>query len=86
MPYKLMRLANTDKTGSVQSSITVENDCDELNLQEMLSMYEDFLKGCGFVFEGNLTVVSEDRTDHMFEDEGWDTKILEDKEKSHENE
>ncbi len=44
--------------GSPPSTVTMEISGD-LNLTQMLERFEDFLRGCGFGFEGHLDFVND---------------------------
>jgi hypothetical protein len=38
----------------------VEMSCSGESLPEILESFEDFLRGCGFIFDGNLYIVSDE--------------------------
>lgn len=59
MPYKFMRLADNDDQGKMHSSICVSIPERDADLHELLKVFEDFLRGCGHVFEGRLVIFDE---------------------------
>jgi hypothetical protein len=46
---------------SYGTKITYETD--DYTLNALLENFEDFLKGCGFVFDGNIDIVKDDYSD-----------------------
>jgi hypothetical protein len=57
--YALMTLTCSHTyPGQPHSTVTVTTDA--VTLPEVLSQFEDFLRGCGFHFEGSLELVEEE--------------------------
>lgn len=46
-----------------QPRVQVTVTSDAVSLPDILSSMEDFLRGCGFHFDGHITIVDEDFTD-----------------------
>ena len=47
-------------TGLPAKTITHTIESEDVNLDEMLMAFEDFLKGCGYVFDGHVTIEDPD--------------------------
>lgn len=46
-----------------QPEVITTVSTDAVTLPDILSSMEDFLRGCGFHFDGHITIVDEDFTD-----------------------
>jgi hypothetical protein len=44
-----------------ETNHTVSMQFDEIYLDSVISNFQDFLKGCGFVFSGELQIVEEEK-------------------------
>lgn len=54
---------NHSYVGDFDSGIPAKNidhtiDADDLSLDELIPAFEDFLRGCGYVFDGHLEIVN----------------------------
>lgn len=45
---------------SKQVSHEVEVTTYDVTLTEIIQAFEDYLRGCGFVFDGNLTIINDE--------------------------
>jgi hypothetical protein len=59
-----------------EASITTK-EFDAEYLYEVLEEFENFLRGCGYVFKGQLDFVEDD--EESCEAEGWPTPLFDDK-------
>lgn len=55
--YKFIK---TKKKQNPYDIVDIEMMIDDATLDEMLENYGNFLRACGFVFEGQLGIVTED--------------------------
>ena len=44
-------------------------DTAEANLEELCEFFSDFLRGCGYVFDGQVSIADRVRGDYVFDDE-----------------
>ena len=58
--YKLTKLKNTNTAQLAYDTTQIEYDFEGSTLDHMLEAYSDFLKGCGFSFDGTLEIVESD--------------------------
>jgi hypothetical protein len=54
---------DTDLEGK-ETNHTVTMQFEDIYLDSVISNFQDFLKGCGFVFSGELQIVEEDTVIH----------------------
>jgi len=70
MSYKFVY--DREKAGTwdptVPAVITHEIRSPDPGLDDLLAAFEDFLKGCGFVFNGNVDIVSDNFSDRIDRD------------------
>ncbi len=59
MGYKFIKIKNPDNKFDL-SDITFEIEQEELTLSDLISEIEDFIKACGFDFDGHLNIVEEE--------------------------
>jgi hypothetical protein len=45
---------------SGQPTVQINLTSDAVSLPDILGNFEDFLRGCGFVFDGHITIVDEE--------------------------
>lgn len=57
MPY-LFKKTPDDKRD--EAIVTLELDHTEQSLDDMCTAFMDFLRGCGFVFDGNVEIVNDE--------------------------
>ena len=53
---------DTDLDGT-ETNHTVSMQFEDIYLDSVISNFQDFLKGCGFVFSGELQIVEEEKDD-----------------------
>ncbi len=59
MSYKFSKIVNPQsKYSDTQVELTLEKE--SVTYMELCEVFEDFLKGCGFLFDGHIQVVNEE--------------------------
>lgn len=64
--YSFQHEVAETNTGLPAKTITHTIESEDVNLDEMLMAFEDFLKGCGYVFDGHVTI---ENPDYSLEDD-----------------
>ena len=44
--------------------LKITHEFEAIHVNKVVENFEDFLRGCGFVFDGNLEIVEQDSTDY----------------------
>lgn len=48
--------------------IRVVHETDSVTLSEVVEAFENYLRGCGFIFDGHLDIVEDDIVDEFLEE------------------
>ena len=59
MSYKFMKISDIQNSPSA-TNVTVEVS-DDVTYDVLLGHFEDFLRGCGYIFPGHVTIVEEEQ-------------------------
>lgn len=57
MPYIFKKVPEPKENAFDQTTVKMTTLHNEQSLTDLLEMFQDFLKGCGFSFDGNIEIV-----------------------------